>query len=69
MDYYAHHLNVIGKKYPDIFLKLVDKPKSVIQGHLNDLLSSKIDLNDEEAVRGFFRSHLALEKYIDFSSI
>ncbi len=69
MDYYSHHFEQIKKKYPDLYLKLMDKPSSVIKGHLNALLSSKIDINDEEAVRGFFKSNMFLEKYIDFSSL
>ena len=68
MDYYSHHLEQI-KKYPDIYLKLVDLPNASIKGILNDLLSSKINLNDEEKVRGFFKSRLFLQGYIDDSML
>lgn len=66
MDYYSHHLEQL-KKYPDVYLKLIDLDSNSIKGILNDLLSSKINLNDEEKVRGFFKSRLFLQGYIDDS--
>lgn len=69
MYYYSHHFEQIKKKYPDLYLKLMDKPSSIIKGYLNALLSSKININDEEAVRGFFKSNLILDAYLDDSII
>ena len=66
MDYYSHHLEQL-KKYPDIYLKLIEMHSSSIKGILNSLLSSKINLNDEEKVRAFFKTQLTLQGYIDDS--
>lgn len=66
MDYYSHHLEQLTD-YPDIYLKLLDLPFASIKGILNDLLSSKINLNDEDEVRAFFKTRLFLQRYIDDS--
>jgi len=68
MDYYSHHLEQL-KKYPDIYLKLIELPNASIKGILNDLLSRKVNLNDEEVIRGFFKTRLDLQGYIDNSII
>ena len=63
MEYYTHHLNQL-KQYPDLYLKLIDYPNGTLKGILNELLSSKINLNDEEKVRAFFEARLPLEVYM-----
>ena len=62
---YSNYLNKIKELQPDIYLKLIDYPDSTLIGIMNDMITSSLDLKDQEAVTSFFSTRPQLTKVIE----
>jgi len=58
-------MSIFENEYPDIYLKLINYPRSVLEGTFIDLLTSKINISDNEQVQQFFKFRSALTPYLD----
>lgn len=61
---YDNYLNKIKEKYPNIYLKLIDFPDATIKGTINEMVTDKIDLDNEEQVISFFKMRMKLTRYL-----
>jgi len=62
---YNKYLKDIKELHPDIYLGLMDYPKSTLTGVMNDMITSNLDLKDNEAVKSFFSTRPHLIKVIE----
>ena len=63
--HYFNYLTSIKDKQPDLYIKLLDYPDATIVGIMNDMISSKLDLNNNDAVKKFFSTRLHFSKIIE----
>ena len=62
---YQVYLKKISDTHPDLYIKLLDYPDATIVGIMNDMISSKLNLDDNNAVKKFFSTRLHLIKIIE----
>jgi len=63
-DAYNAYLDKIMDLYPELYFKLMELPDSSIRGTVNDMVTSKINLDNPVAVQQFMKFRLNLAKYI-----
>jgi len=59
------YLKKISDAQPDLYIKLLDYPDATIVGIMNDMISSKLDLDNNDSVKKFFSTRLHFSKIIE----
>jgi len=62
---YYKYLNDVKELHPDIYFELMDYSKSTLKGIMNDMITSNLNLKDNEAVTSFFSTRPPLIKVIE----